>query len=727
MFGWDCGWLEIVGLRYSSIIIMRPLSSTPSTAREPIPIRNMLSENRTEPFHITQLPSNILEAFIPGYSIIAGFLSDDFGVDITLIVSIGLVFVGLVAGARFVWRHANQFFFRCFTSSISVEDKDDLFRTLRDWIAAQDMAGSSRRLTAVTRTAIGPDGQTPLEREENVPSEAIGETGLLHIGSWAARIPPRYDPRHESQWFRHRGRWFNHKTNVREMLATPWQQSGEKQTLVITCVGWSTQPIKELVEYVKVLAFEKERAVTVIRHPSPKELRDFEGAWSRATSRPSRSMNTVVLSPVSKEKLINDINEYLHPSSPKWYASRGIPYRRGYLFFGPPGTGKSSLSFALAGLFGLDIYVISLSEPDLSESDLSHLFLSLPRRCIVLLEDIDSAGLHREVSEEQEESNRRFASNSDGSHDQKSGSRSKHKEKGSKENDPNEKGSNEGGTKDEESNKDSSEKPGNDGDQIATADSTEISSAAGSTVPQKLTAEMSLEVVANAFREILKRRANKANTGSKYRGSGSNQNGTDHKRNRITLSGLLNAIDGVASHEGRILVMTTNHPERLDPALIRPGRVDMQIGFKLAARQQIRELFIRMYADDCAKIPKPKAKAVNIVADDHTSGNTKTDNPRRTNDTSTEQGPFPTSKYSSECDGEPMLPTREPTLQELAAKFASMVPEETLSPAEIQDYFIQRKKDPGKAVGEAKEWINKILGERGRIREDDEVMTSGDD
>ena len=34
------------------------------------------------------------------------------------------------------------------------------------------------------------------------------------------------------------------------------------------------------------------------------------------------------------------------------YASRGIPLRRGYLFWGPPGTGKSSLSFSLAGLFG---------------------------------------------------------------------------------------------------------------------------------------------------------------------------------------------------------------------------------------------------------------------------------------------------------------------------------------------------------------------------------------
>ena len=39
----------------------------------------------------------------------------------------------------------------------------------------------------------------------------------------------------------------------------------------------------------------------------------------------------------------------------------------------------------------------------------------------------------------------------------------------------------------------------------------------------------------------------------------------------VTFSGLLNAIDGVASQEGRIFIMTTNHIEKLDPALIRPG------------------------------------------------------------------------------------------------------------------------------------------------------------
>jgi chaperone BCS1 len=56
---------------------------------------------------------------------------------------------------------------------------------------------------------------------------------------------------------------------------------------------------------------------------------------------------------------------------------------------------------------------------------------------------------------------------------------------------------------------------------------------------------------------------------------------------RITFSGLLNAIDGVAAQEGRVLFMTTNHVEKLSEALVRPGRVDVRLEFKLADRQQV--------------------------------------------------------------------------------------------------------------------------------------------
>merc|ERR1719382_1583367 len=45
----------------------------------------------------------------------------------------------------------------------------------------------------------------------------------------------------------------------------------------------------------------------------------------------------------------------------------------------------------------------------------------------------------------------------------------------------------------------------------------------------------------------------------------------------LNLAGLLNVLDGVVDSPGRIVVMTTNHPDRLDPALIRPGRINKRI------------------------------------------------------------------------------------------------------------------------------------------------------
>merc|ERR1719199_2189083 len=45
----------------------------------------------------------------------------------------------------------------------------------------------------------------------------------------------------------------------------------------------------------------------------------------------------------------------------------------------------------------------------------------------------------------------------------------------------------------------------------------------------------------------------------------------------LNLAGLLNVLDGVVDSPGRILVMTTNHPEKLDAALIRPGRINKRI------------------------------------------------------------------------------------------------------------------------------------------------------
>jgi len=61
----------------------------------------------------------------------------------------------------------------------------------------------------------------------------------------------------------------------------------------------------------------------------------------------------------------------------------------------------------------------------------------------------------------------------------------------------------------------------------------------------------------------------------------------------VSFSGLLNALDGVRSQEGRILFMTTNHREKLDPALLRPGRTDFHAKLDNASHNQMVNLFKR--------------------------------------------------------------------------------------------------------------------------------------
>jgi len=72
--------------------------------------------------------------------------------------------------------------------------------------------------------------------------------------------------------------------------------------------------------------------------------------------------------------------------------------------------------------------------------------------------------------------------------------------------------------------------------------------------------------------------------------------------NGVTFSGLLNALDGVAAQEGRLLFLTTNKKDILDEALIRPGRVDFSLFFGLASIYQIEKMFEKFYPSESVEI-----------------------------------------------------------------------------------------------------------------------------
>lgn len=80
----------------------------------------------------------------------------------------------------------------------------------------------------------------------------------------------------------------------------------------------------------------------------------------------------------------------------------------------------------------------------------------------------------------------------------------------------------------------------------------------------------------------------------------------------LNLAGILNTLDGVVDTPGRLLVMTSNHPEKLDPALIRPGRIDKMFHLNYMVGEQ--ELDLEMAARICLLLDgNDQAKALEIT------------------------------------------------------------------------------------------------------------------
>lgn len=206
--------------------------------------------------------------------------------------------------------------------------------------------------------------------------------------------------------------------------------------------------------------------------------------WSRL-GEPTRKrpLSSVVLDRGVSEGVVRDMQSFL--ASEAIYRLRGVPYRRGYLLHGTPGTGKTSFVQALAGHFNFNIAVLSLSERGLTDARLARLFVNVPPQTFILIEDVDAAFQGREQSDEHG-----------------------------------------------------------------------------------------------------------------YQGA------------YTTFSGLLNALDGLTASNDRIVFLTTNHVDRLDPALVRPGRVDMTVHFGDATRYQAAEMWERFYPpsdkNDAAKNEKLK-------------------------------------------------------------------------------------------------------------------------
>jgi chaperone BCS1 len=254
-------------------------------------------------------------------------------------------------------RHYVRIFF---TSSVTIKASDELYLQVFSWLATRE---SQRRFVKEYMAQTLSDGRgktVSLVHGRRTSSE------LDEVSKEPSHI--KYIPAFNTTWFFYSGNLFAILRNDKHSwaknppsVAIPMynyygtmSMADHRESVTITCLGWSTAPIQNLLEACRVMAEESRRTSVTIR-----SCRDQH--WDLTAVKPVRSLDTIHLEQEVKEGLINDLEKYLDPRRRHFYNEQAIPYRRGYLLHGPPGCGKSSLSIALAGKFGLDLYIVNLS------------------------------------------------------------------------------------------------------------------------------------------------------------------------------------------------------------------------------------------------------------------------------------------------------------------------------------------------------------------------------
>ncbi|KAF3061785.1 putative mitochondrial chaperone BCS1-B [Daldinia childiae] len=514
----------------------------------------------------------MLDLFFPGFSVVAGAVQKYLRIDLNLYIPLVLI----VGALTLVWNYMSSYLWEQVESHlmsvVDIRTDDEIYNILMAWVAKQRFSRSARRFV-VNTNLNSRSWFLWYDYDDDEDEEGIDE-----ITNSRKKKGLAYTPSFGSHYFWYRGRLLLfRRTANREQNS--FMLVSEREEISISCFGRSPWILKDLLLEARQLYLQKDERKTQIYRGTLKPG-STEPNWQRCMSRASRPFSTVILNEKTKQDLIDDVTDYLHPATQRWYANRGIPYRRGYLLYGPPGTGKSSLSLALAGFFKMRIYIVSLSSITANEESLASLFAELPRRCVVLLEDIDTAGLTHTREENQNQSK-------------------------------------------------------DDSDDM---------------VPGQLT------------------------TGN-----------TNTSNGRLSLSGLLNILDGVASQEGRVLIMTTNHLEKLDKALIRPGRVDMIVRFGLADEGMTAAIFRAIFAR---------------LDGDEAPENT-TDAPLH-----------PEEREKQEAEKAKERADDDTRVNALAEEFSAKMPSHEFSPAEIQGYLMKYKRNAQEAIANIDEFITQTRKDR---------------
>ncbi|KAK4285564.1 hypothetical protein QN277_002248 [Acacia crassicarpa] len=112
----------------------------------------------------------------------------------------------------------------------------------------------------------------------------------------------------------------------------------------------------------------------------------FESGWVSVPFRHPSTFDTLALEPELKKQIKNDLTTFA--KGREFYHRVGRPWKRGYLLYGPPGSGKSSLIAAMANFLCYDVYDLELTKVS-DNSELRSLLIQTTNRSIIVIEDID--------------------------------------------------------------------------------------------------------------------------------------------------------------------------------------------------------------------------------------------------------------------------------------------------------------------------------------------------
>jgi chaperone BCS1 len=339
-----------------------------------------------------------------------------------------------------------QWLRRQWITEIDILDRDPAFEWVEKWMS--EHAYSRHRARSLTVKTVAVDYE---ERRENPTLDPRPRIVFSPAPGW--------------HWLFYRGRLVCLHRERPKLNENNSQPILSRESWNITIYSRDRGLARQLLEEAREAALPANESRLTVH-------RAGYACWNEQMKRMPRPLESVVLPAGMMEEMLADLRLFLGRRS--WYRDRGIPYRRGYLLHGPPGTGKSSAVVALASALGMDISMLSLGNANLDDNSLADLLSEVPINSLVLMEDIDCAFIERQEDAD--------------------------------------------------------------------------------------------------------------------------------KRSKVTFSGLLNAIDGVAAGEGRLLFATTNHLERLDPALIRPGRIDRKFYIGLADQEQVGRMFRRFFPDATAEL-----------------------------------------------------------------------------------------------------------------------------